>query len=69
MPVPQSPWEMGNAVEKVVSTGNDHVLLTERGTFFGYNRLVNDFTGIPQMQALGANTSRNGTPLAMAVRT
>src|ERR1051326_8903958 len=60
-----APWEMGNAMEKVVSTGNDHVLLTERGTFFGYNRLVNDFTGIPQMQALGANTSRRGTPVLM----
>ena len=49
-----SPWEMKNAVEKVRSAGNPHVLLTERGTFFGYNRLVNDMTGIPQMQALGA---------------
>jgi 2-dehydro-3-deoxyphosphooctonate aldolase (KDO 8-P synthase) len=48
-----APWEMANAVEKIQSTGNDHVILTERGTFFGYNRLVNDFTAIPQMQALG----------------
>ena len=48
-----APWEMGNAVEKVQSTGNANVLLTERGTFYGYNRLVNDFTGIPQMQGLG----------------
>jgi 2-dehydro-3-deoxyphosphooctonate aldolase (KDO 8-P synthase) len=48
-----APWEMGNAVEKIRKAGNHHVLLTERGTFFGYNRLVNDFTGIPQMQALG----------------
>lgn len=55
-----APWEMGNAVEKVQSTGNKSVLLTERGTFFGYNRLVNDMTGIPQMQALGG-----GVPVIM----
>jgi 2-dehydro-3-deoxyphosphooctonate aldolase (KDO 8-P synthase) len=49
-----SPAEMGNAVEKIRSTGNDRIMLTERGTFFGYNRLVNDFTSIPQMQAFKA---------------
>jgi 2-dehydro-3-deoxyphosphooctonate aldolase (KDO 8-P synthase) len=48
-----SPAEMGNAVEKIRSTGNDRILLTERGTFFGYNRLVNDFTGLAVMSALG----------------
>lgn len=48
-----APWEMSNAVEKIRESGNKDVLLTERGTFFGYNRLVNDFTGIPQMQKLG----------------
>ena len=47
-----SPEEMGNAVSKIASVGNDRVLLTERGTFFGYNRLVNDMTTIPRMQAL-----------------
>ncbi len=47
-----SPQEMQNALDKVHSTGNPHTLLTERGTFFGYNRLVNDLTAIPQMQAL-----------------
>ncbi len=55
-----APWEMGNAVEKVQSTGNKSVMLTERGTFFGYNRLVNDMTGIPQMQTLGG-----GVPVIM----
>src|SRR6185437_6401202 len=45
-----SPQEMGNAVEKVRSTGNSRILLTERGTFFGYNRLVNDFTGLAVMK-------------------
>jgi 2-dehydro-3-deoxyphosphooctonate aldolase (KDO 8-P synthase) len=45
-----SPQEMGNAVEKIRSTGNQNVMLTERGTFFGYNRLVNDFTALPVMK-------------------
>ncbi len=48
-----SPAEMGNAVEKIKSTGNDKILLTERGTFFGYNRLVNDFTGLQVMSQFG----------------
>lgn len=48
-----SPQEMGNAVEKIRSTGNDKVMLTERGTFFGYNRLVNDFTSLPIMAGFG----------------
>ncbi|MBL7132624.1 MAG: 3-deoxy-8-phosphooctulonate synthase [Phycisphaerae bacterium] len=45
-----APWDMANAVEKVRSTGNQQVLLTERGTSFGYNMLVTDFRGIVQMQ-------------------
>lgn len=48
-----SPEEMKNAVEKIRSTGNEKILLTERGTFFGYNRLVNDMTTIPAMKQLG----------------
>ena len=48
-----SPEEMGNAVGKVLAAAgrehNDRVLLTERGTFFGYNRLVNDMTSIGRM--------------------
>ena len=48
-----SPQEMGLAVEKVRSCGNDNVMLTERGTFFGYNRLVNDFTALPTMKGFG----------------
>jgi 2-dehydro-3-deoxyphosphooctonate aldolase (KDO 8-P synthase) len=46
-----SPQEMGNAVEKVRSGGTNSVMLTERGTFFGYNRLVNDFTALPVMKS------------------
>lgn len=45
-----APWDMEQAVEKIRSTGNDQILLTERGTSFGYNRLVTDFRSIPQMQ-------------------
>ena len=48
-----APAEMGTAAEKVKSTGNNQILLTERGTFFGYNRLVNDFTGLTIMKDLG----------------
>jgi 2-dehydro-3-deoxyphosphooctonate aldolase (KDO 8-P synthase) len=48
-----SPTEMSKAIEKVKSTGNDRILLTERGTFFGYNKLVNDFTGLAVMKNLG----------------
>jgi 2-dehydro-3-deoxyphosphooctonate aldolase (KDO 8-P synthase) len=45
-----APWDMSQAIRKVRSTGNEQVLLTERGTTFGYNRLVSDFRAIPQMQ-------------------
>ena len=45
-----APWDMAQAVAKVRSTGNDNVLVTERGTMFGYNRLVTDFRAVPQMQ-------------------
>jgi 2-dehydro-3-deoxyphosphooctonate aldolase (KDO 8-P synthase) len=48
-----APWEMGNVAEKVASTGNAGVMLTERGTFFGYNTLVNDFRSIPIMRDFG----------------
>jgi 2-dehydro-3-deoxyphosphooctonate aldolase (KDO 8-P synthase) len=45
-----APWDMQAAVEKVLSTGNNQVLLTERGTSFGYNRLVTDFRGLAAMR-------------------
>ncbi|MCK5114758.1 MAG: 3-deoxy-8-phosphooctulonate synthase, partial [Phycisphaerae bacterium] len=45
-----SPDDMENVVEKIRSCGNDNILLTERGTFFGYNRLVSDMRSIRQMQ-------------------
>ena len=46
-----SPEQMANATEKIRSAGNDAVLLTERGTFFGYNYLVNDFTSLSRMRS------------------
>ncbi len=48
-----SPQEMGNAIDKVLGEGNDRILLTERGTFFGYNNLVFDVRSIPLMKKLG----------------
>jgi 2-dehydro-3-deoxyphosphooctonate aldolase (KDO 8-P synthase) len=45
-----APWDMANAVEKVAATGNRAVLVTERGTSFGYNNLVVDFRGIPKIR-------------------
>jgi len=48
-----SPQEMENAVEKALSQGNDRILLTERGTFFGYNSLVFDVRSIPIMKRWG----------------
>jgi len=48
-----SPEEMANAVEKVLSQGNQKILLTERGTFFGYHNLVFDVRSIPIMKRWG----------------
>jgi 2-dehydro-3-deoxyphosphooctonate aldolase (KDO 8-P synthase) len=48
-----APWEMKNVVEKILSCGNDRILLTDRGTSFGYNNLVSDMRSIPIMQAFG----------------
>jgi len=45
-----APWDMENAVEKVTATGNSAVLVTERGTTFGYNNLVVDFRGLPAIR-------------------
>jgi 2-dehydro-3-deoxyphosphooctonate aldolase (KDO 8-P synthase) len=56
-----SPEEMKNALDKVLSRGNENVLLTERGTFFGYGRLVVDMAGIPTMRAFGWPVVMDGT--------
>ena len=49
-----SPWEMGNVVEKARSTGNDAVMVCERGFSFGYNNLVSDMRSLSVMRATGA---------------
>lgn len=49
-----APWDMKNVAAKVRGAGNPRVLLTERGTTFGYGLLVNDFRSIPWMQETGA---------------
>jgi 2-dehydro-3-deoxyphosphooctonate aldolase (KDO 8-P synthase) len=49
-----SPWEMANVVEKARSTGNQQVMVCERGFSFGYNNLVSDMRGLAIMRATGA---------------
>ena len=53
-----APWDMPNVADKVASTGNDKILLTERGASFGYNTLVTDFRSLPIM-------ARTGYPIIM----
>jgi 2-dehydro-3-deoxyphosphooctonate aldolase (KDO 8-P synthase) len=48
-----SPWDMGNVAEKVASTGNSKIILTERGASFGYQNLVVDMRSFPIMQRTG----------------
>jgi 2-dehydro-3-deoxyphosphooctonate aldolase (KDO 8-P synthase) len=48
-----SPWDMRNAVEKIEKTGNRRILITERGTTFGYNNLVVDMRGLAVMRSWG----------------
>jgi len=53
-----APWDMANVAEKVASTGNGRILLTERGVSFGYNTLVADMRALPTM-------ARTGWPVIM----
>ncbi|MFN3937741.1 MAG: 3-deoxy-8-phosphooctulonate synthase [Gemmobacter sp.] len=48
-----APWDMTHVAAKIASTGNDRILLCERGTSFGYNTLVTDFRALPIMAATG----------------
>ncbi|MBC7419949.1 MAG: 3-deoxy-8-phosphooctulonate synthase [Bdellovibrio sp.] len=48
-----APWDMKSIAKKATDAGNDKVLLCERGTTFGYNRLINDMTGLVEMRRLG----------------
>lgn len=48
-----APWDMPNVADKVASTGNDKILLTERGSSFGYNTLVTDMRSLPILEKTG----------------
>jgi 2-dehydro-3-deoxyphosphooctonate aldolase (KDO 8-P synthase) len=48
-----SPWDVKNVIEKFISTGNHHLMITDRGTSFGYNNLVVDFRGFPVIRSFG----------------
>jgi 2-dehydro-3-deoxyphosphooctonate aldolase (KDO 8-P synthase) len=48
-----APWDMKSIAKKATQVGNDKILLCERGTTFGYNRLINDMTGLVEMRRLG----------------
>ena len=48
-----APWDMKNVAKKVTDSGNDQILLTERGASFGYNTLVSDMRALPQMAETG----------------
>lgn len=48
-----APWDMGNVIEKLLFTQNEKIILTDRGTSFGYNNLVSDMRAIPIMQRFG----------------
>ena len=48
-----APWDMSNVAEKIASTGNERIMLCERGTSFGYNALVSDFRSLPIMAETG----------------
>lgn len=48
-----APWDMENVVGKALSSGNSRIILTERGTSFGYNNLVSDMRSLPIMRRIG----------------
>jgi 2-dehydro-3-deoxyphosphooctonate aldolase (KDO 8-P synthase) len=48
-----APWDMKHVAAKVADAGNSRIMLTERGTSFGYNTLVSDMRGLPEMAKLG----------------
>ena len=48
-----APWDMKAIAQKAVDVGNEKILLCDRGTSFGYNRLINDMTGLVEMRAMG----------------
>lgn len=48
-----APWDMANVANNIASTGNENIMLCDRGTSFGYNTLVTDFRGLPTMARQG----------------
>ena len=48
-----APWDMAEVIKKIESSGNKNILITERGTSFGYNNLVSDFRSLPIMRQFG----------------
>ena len=56
-----APWDMKNVVEKARSTGNDKIILTERGASFGYNNLVTDMRAFPILRSYGCPTVFDAT--------
>lgn len=48
-----APWDMANVANKIASTGNENIMLCDRGTSFGYNTLITDFRGLPTMAETG----------------
>ncbi|MFH1613085.1 MAG: 3-deoxy-8-phosphooctulonate synthase [bacterium] len=56
-----APWDMKNIVEKITSSGNNNLFITERGSCFGYNNLVVDMCSIPIMQKFGFPVIFDGT--------
>lgn len=56
-----APHDMGNVVQKIVSEGNEQIILCDRGTSFGYNNLVSDMRAIPIMQRFGYPVSFDAT--------
>jgi len=56
-----APWDMKNVLDKIATTGNENVCVTDRGVSFGYGALVTDMRGIPKMQATGTPVVFDGT--------
>ena len=56
-----APWDMKNVIAKITDAGNPNVLVTERGASFGYNTLIVDMTGLPEMAKFGAPVVMDAT--------
>ena len=59
-----APWDMVNVTKKILESGNDKILVTERGASFGYNTLVSDMRSIPIMAEQGFPVVFDATPVS-----